>query len=1275
MVQLLATMLLLSVSPLSAQETFAGIDASPEEPLPEYSPSGARMSLHFSRPLFSREANGLIPEVSGLPLRSVPGEPLVPFRRIFIPIPEGVEPQVGLEEVRTSSLERAPGRLAITPELRGTGLETREDYDIQRLSGPAARLEYRTMHLGGSRVMVIDIYPYLPSSPSVYVAEADLRVSWPSTPGWERLQQGPLAGLCPHSPPWWPGERGKAESPFWGRPWARLEIDKSGVYCVTGSELEDSGCPVTGSPSASLRMLTGPGTEFDIFNRTQEQLPLDVALDVRDGGDGIFDRSDSLLFYAQSLSRFALGDSGQSALLEPLLPHLTHVFDDRNVYWLTWGGESGTAMEGVDATPDGSQSFGSSALEHLWMEADLTFEEYGGWLWYRLYPGLPISLYPEVSQVAGPAEMDLSFQIIEDRADVDVTIGTDTLFSGILPLSGQLELDSVSLAGMPVVTVRPRTGEYEDYLDYVYVRYPRMLSEVGGRLLTPRPDQSGRYSLSLGLASQPTVVLDISDPLKPLSLEGGVWSGGSLSLSHDLDGFSAMIACAPADLLEPASTQPAQPGRLVGSLEPVDVMLIAGDALFEAAEPLLAIYESRGRTCQLVNLEEVADEFGMGVYHPGAVRSFIRFMLDEWADPVDEVVFIGDGHFDPLHRISSSPCPFPIWYYNQYENRLVCKDDFFALCHQDQQLPEVALSRIPAGDVSELGGYLAKLAARDLSSSAGPWAVRDLLIADDEWGYGANESVHTQQCDALADTMEGRYRREKFYLIEYPWPQGTDPEQGTHPEKPEAREDLVALMSQGWRTAWYFGHGSHGQLAGEKLLLSSDAVRASSGPMSPVLLTFCCNSGDFFLTAADCLAEAFAMSPGGGSIASISPVGGTFSNANTPLSQSIAIKLEELPDAGIGLAFWQAKLEVATPIQQGYLDPTGNSETCQYHCLGDGGVVPARPPDLPGGLSLEGDTLYRGRTASVEFGAGAASLVAARITESDAIVEHTMLGGEVLTYQRQGDAFYQGSLYGAGGPVALDVFVPVQADTGLYSRCGAVALQGQPPLTAQALEWLPLLDAGGYRPDSTPPAVELWLDGRRGESDPEVWGDLVARAHLEDSSGICILGGAAGRTLLLSVDGQGFDVGDYFAYRQGSSTEGDLEFALPSLSQGEHRLILAAWDGMANGVQDTLDFKVVQAPSDLLRQVVVYPNPGDGLRVFSYQASSSGSVEATIYTAAGRAIWHGRGSCVQGYNQLMWNGRDDDGDLPACGTYIYRLRVESQERGSAERVGRIVVIR
>ena len=49
-----------------------------------------------------------------------------------------------------------------------------------------------------------------------------------------------------------------------------------------------------------------------------------------------------------------------------------------------------------------------------------------------------------------------------------------------------------------------------------------------------------------------------------------------------------------------------------------------------------------------------------------------------------------------------------------------------------------------------------------------------------------------------------------------------------------------------------------------------------------------------------------------------------------------------------------------------------------------------------------------------------------------------------------------------------------------------------------------------------------------------------------------------------------------------------------------------------------------------------------------------------MYTSAGRCIVSKSEQCSQGYNQIIWNGYDRDGDIPASGAYIYVIEAETE---------------
>ncbi len=502
--------------------------------------------------------------------------------------------------------------------------------------------------------------------------------------------------------------------------------------------------------------------------------------------------------------------------------------------------------------------------------------------------------------------------------------------------------------------------------------------------------------------------------------------------------------------------------------------------------------------------------------------------------------------------------------------------------------------------------------------------------------------------------------RVKFYMIEYPWPPGTTPS-GDHPEKPDARAAFIQELSTGCANMIFFGHGSYGQLAHEKLLISSDVQIIDNGIRQPVMIFASCDLGHFDMISSNCLAEDFVLMPGSGSIVSIGATRGTFSGPNERL---FSYYYEEIYGGGnpsTAEALWLAKIQEYSYYNSRY-----------YVLFGDGGIHSVYPS--AGGCSFEipSDTLYRGRINTVTGSFQNSSIGFLNITESGSEKVYSGLVSGSTTYLRYGSSIYEAFISGTDQEFSASFFVPMQADTGSYSRGSAVGISVNVCEVAFD-EWVTSVDEGNHSADSLPPLIELWIDGYRGESVPQVSGDAILRASLSDSSGICTIGGGAGRSILISLDSQGFDISRYFTYKINSYTYGEVEYSLPELVEGDHRIILVAWDGMGNSARDTLDFIVTGAAADLLSSVFVYPNPGEGQRCFNFETSSAGTAVVTIYTVAGRAIWRSTVSCDEGYNQVLWNGLDMDLDEPGSGAYIYRIDF-STPGGASRSVTDIVAV-
>ena len=1232
----------------------------------DYSGSnGCSFSVSINEPVF-REYDGYwYPTIRGMGISHTEGDYVTPTRTYFIPIPPGCEPVITCTPADFQRVE-LPGPFLITPVLSGSGMDA--EWNIPLVSPAAIRGDYAelaTMHMAGTTVAAVTVSPFASNDNSRIPTELNIRLEWPSRDGSREIDNPLLSALCLPSVVYWPNTGARASSPFWGFPWARIAISSTGPYSVTGSEFAQAGCEVNGVPSSSLRMFTGPGAQFNLNDPGEEHSLNEIAIEVVDGGDGIFDQSDTLRFFAQDLNRFAFNE-GESERLH-------HRYANHNVYWLTWGGEDGLRMDTLDATPDYSPAWGDSLLHSTWQEQDYVwvagYENNTGWVWSMLYENIPGYFYFSSSSVDGDGRLVISL-ISSSYYDHDVTfqlngeVIADTSWNGrgeqIFTLEGLTFEPSMNL--LKVTTLNdPGTV----YFNYFQTDYPRRLSYAAGRLLrfTDRIQMYERYNFSLGGAANSYSLLDVSDPFDTKRLRGRM-TGGLLNVSLDIEPGSELWLTGVDGYLTPDSLVPAEPGRIIGTGIHADIALVVADELFETAEPIETIYGMRGLSTLMVTTSEVYNEFGQGLRDPGAIRSFFRYTQDSWDDPAQALVLVGDGSYDPLMHVTSTPTLIPVCLEltgGDGENI----DDFYVIAHyMEGEFPETPLSRISVSSQSELAAYLSKLMLYESEEPSGQWTNRILLTADDEWGKGDNETYHTLACEILADSvLPNSLDRVKFYMIEYPWPPGTSSE-GVHPEKPLAREDFVEELTLGYANMIYFGHGSYGQIAHEKLLVSSDIHRIYNERRQPVMIFATCNIGQFDMISADCMAEEFALKNGGGSIASIAATRGTWAGNNTTLFSNYYTSLFNGDNLSAGTSLWLAKVSSGT----------GYNNSRYYVVLGDGGVCPVFPSSVGCSFEVSGDSLHRGVINSVSGSFGRSSAAFLDITESGRETEYTGLGGASIEYLRYGSSVYQGLVTGAEGHFSVPFFMPVQADTGAFSRGSAVGISNE--FTEIAFrEWVSTFDNGVYSDDSLPPELELWIEGYRGEENPVVHRNAVLRASISDSSGICAMGGGAGRSILMSLDSQGFDISRYFMYQPDSHTHGEIEYTLPELAEGSHSIILAVWDGMGNSTRDTLDFTITGLSAELLSSVFVYPNPGFGQRCFNFEAAASGTVRITVYTVSGRAIWRNTVSCREGYNQIIWNGLDTDGDEPASGAYIFRIELSVPEGASSAVTDVLAVIR
>ncbi len=1161
------------------------------------------------------------------------GVPPFPVRTVYVPVPPGASP-------------------GLSAAVSGRGrLET----ELMAVSGsaPGTAVLRGTVPLAGAVFAVIDLYPY--AGGREFASGIDLELTWESSRGAPQpvaIPRGSLAeGLAPAGRSYWPLPRSRAQSPFHGKPWARISIQDTGPVLVTGSMLEASGCRVTGHSVSGLSLHSGPGTAFG-DDPQEEHLLQEIPLLVNDvNGDGVFDPEDGVLFYAFGLQRWMPGEEGPVRLF--------HRYATHRVYWLTWGGAPGLRMEERDATPAGPSWNGVNP--HLvTLEEDVHWfpsrSTDTGWIWQKLQGGGSVTL-PYVLPGQRPGS-DAEFTVrlaLDQTSSCTVSLyvnGTlmgavpvigsgprTAVFSGLsVPASGTARLDFATPAGLILF----------DRLDMAYDRIP----EADGQpVFFDWQGGSAPFGITFSGAGEGVMAFDLTEPDSPVLLTGISPQSGQLHVGSDVSALTLLCAVDPGGFSPPDSISPASPGRLVGTVQGGDKLFVVPEALLEGAWAAAAVEEQLGWRTVVATTREIYDEFGQGVTDPGAIRSAVRWAMDSWDQGCRELVLLGDGHYDTFNRTTSQPVMVPPWIRLNGATEPPCVDDWYVMVHPGAVLPEIPVARLPVDSPLKLSAMVEKAAVFLSGTTAGSWMNRCVLLADDEWGNegSAREGNHTTDSEALeATTLPRDVRRIKFYLVDYPWPPGTSPD-GVHPEKPDARNDFIQLWNRGMGCLVFMGHGSVNQITHEKVLRLQDVPVLQNGGRLPLVILASCDLSAFDLPGVESIGEALVYSAGGGALSTVAATRKTFPGvyANYGFTR---VLVDSLYNSGTpsGMAVWYSKLANSTSY---------SSNNRYYVLFGFPGLPVPRPGQLTY-IGISPDSLRTGEVNTVTGSSGlTAGLVMIEILESGHPRVYSMLGGGTIQYTADGGTAWRGTAFPTEDGFTAECFIPVQARTGGTARAegNAVALSA-----ARAGAVDPAVMVAGEPPtgDNQGPDIEMWIQGHRGVDNPVVTGEAVFQADLADSSGICFLGGE-GTRLRLFIDGAENDLGPYFSYQAGSTTRGRVSYPMPPLSQGQHLLILQAVDGVGNPAGDSLTVTAAPAGETVFGQVAVYPNPGAGQRCFSFTLSGGAWVTVGIHTVSGREIARLSSQCGAGYNQILWNGLDADGDPPATGAYIFHMNAEA----------------
>ena len=377
-------------------------------------------------------------------------------------------------------------------------------------------------------------------------------------------------------------------------------------------------------------------------------------------------------------------------------------------------------------------------------------------------------------------------------------------------------------------------------VDKFSVRYPRRLGEgdEAGEAFELEVDQWGPIAIE---AFDQAHIVDVTGAPE--------WLGTTTSFQGET-GHRYLIT--PVEhVLRPTFRSSAGP-RLKRRIR-ADYLVIGPRELLPAARPLLRRRRQQGLRVKAVAVEDIYAELGFGETRPEAIRDFVSDVYHEGAArKLRYLLLLGDGSYDFKDRLGTGAPNHVPPYIVQTRYLWTASDPAYAAVNGDDDLPDLAVGRLPATDASELQTMVQKIL---LYESEGRGLSAPMVLVSDN-GDDAGDFR------AAVEELAGRFaaRRPRTIHLE---------ELGVA----ATRQAISDAFAAGASSISYVGHGGIHLWADEDLFDTADVASLAPQSRMPIVLTMNCLNGYFHFPYFDSLSEGLLQAEGKGAIAVVAPSG------------------------------------------------------------------------------------------------------------------------------------------------------------------------------------------------------------------------------------------------------------------------------------------------------------------------------------------------------------------------------------------------------------------
>lgn len=736
----------------------------------------------------------------------------------------------------------------------------------------------------------------------------------------------------------------------------KISVTEDGIYKVTYEDLLAAGMDVSSVDP----------TTFELTNLGRK-----VAIYVSNIGDvHAFEAGEYILFYGQKFDGSYLASlypdedaNWRTTFFYPdgkavnWTPHFNSImvekYTDTNVYWLTTNATTGLRINEINGTPGNAETPTSyraivhAEQSHKWKTWHFTNED--TWFWDEFYAyskSIPVNrtytttlsaiatgsytatlrgeivalasndsldptLYPDhhtkifINRTINPMSVRDSTWDGRIRYHFENNISQDSIISG----TNALELDTFRTDYM-----------ISDHLlfDWFEIEYNRQFQAINNEIefsITQPGDV--KYVLN-GFSDNGITILDVTKPLTPTMIISSTYSNGAVTFQVSQATNSSFFV---------AKAKTVDRSKIIKYIPPdlshyaKNIFITHHDFLTETQR--LANYRQlQGDSTLVVDIDDLYNLYNFGIYHPIAIRNFLKGVLQTWGSLPMYVLIIGDGHWNFKGYTGTIAEPFdspPIYippnleWVDPWQGEVDSANQYATLIGDDP-LPDVMIGRMPVNSPSELHSIVDKIIAHE-STSGQAWQKRFIFVADNP--DQAGDFVDYSDNIIMDYHLDPIYNPERIYLSTYIGSCGTP--YGRH-SCPAATQVLTqSLNMNGAFILNYSGHASVNIWAAKGILLNEDIQTLANGDKLPILLSLDCLDGYWIHPnlsignkTGQGLVEELLRAENKGIAAAFSPTGLGISIGHDDLQRGFYDRMFQGTDWTMGEAALSAKLKLYT---------------------------------------------------------------------------------------------------------------------------------------------------------------------------------------------------------------------------------------------------------------------------------------------------------------------------------------------------------------------------